>query len=393
VLTIKLQPVIKHLSQPQLEELMVEYYDGKCTVKSLLVKFKIKGHSSQLVSYFPPLILGEECEYCRKPLLKNRSPRTGSSTSQPYCPTCNHKVGRFYCGCGNCQKRNAEQKQQQAEQNKRKMEEKKQTIIMTYDPNLFQRVEEQHLTLFQRLSLAALLRLGLNEEGKVINPPIGYLKKLTPQPEFSRELLLALTKPKIIIPDINSRIDAFEDGDDFPNNYFISYVSYFLNLAPEDGDTASMFQRLLMPDPALYNNQKVFCFEVWKAIAISEVLEYLNYSIEKIGFELNPGEKTMAILSSLLEDYSVSQLYSIIYRSIANTAKFYQENKITRKHAGNMVVTHIQRYGERAKAEGWEIKGFSRNYNLPQTAISEIFFNRILNIGSLGFEVPPTKEL
>jgi hypothetical protein len=91
-----------------------------------------------------------------------------------------------------------------------------------------------------------------------------------------------------------------------------------------------------------------------------------------------------------LEYYSVSQLYSIIYRSIANTAKFYQENKITRKHAGNMVVTHIQRYGEKAKAEGWEIKGFSRNYNLPQTAISEIFFNRIVNIGSLGFEMPPT---
>lgn len=391
--TIQLHPAIEHLSETQLEELMATYYDNDCTVKGLLKKYKIKAHPSQLVSFFPPLVLEEECEYCKKPLLKNRPSRTGYSSSQPYCPTCNHVVGRFHCRCLNCQKKYAEQKQYQSEKEKRQNEEKRLAIVKTYDPNLFQKVKEQNLTLIQRISLAALLRLGLNEEGHVINPPIGYFKKFTPQAEFNRELLLALTKTNIIFPDINSSIEAFEDGDKFPNSFYIYNVSYYLNLAPKDGDTAAMFKRLLMPDQALFNEEKDLCFEIWKRIAMSEVLEYLNYSIEKIGFELNPGEKTMAILRSLLEDYSVSQLYSIIYRSIANTAKFYQENKITRKHAGNMVVTHIQRYGERAKAEGWEIKGFSRVYDLPQTAISEIFFNRILNIGSLGFELPPTKEL
>ena len=393
MLTIKLHPAIKHLSETQLEELMAEYYDGDYTVTILMKKFKIKAHSSQLVSFFPPLVLEEECEYCKKPLLKNRPSRTGYSRLQAYCPVCHHVVGQSYCRCQNCQKKNIEQKEHQAEKEKIQTEEKRLAIKKAYDPNLFQKVEEQNLTLFQRLSLAVLLRLGLNEEGKVIHPPIGYLNMLTPQPDLSGELLLALINNNIIIPDIHSSIDAFEDGDQFPTNFLIYCVSYYLNLAPEDGDTAAMFKRLMIPDPTLFNEKQDLCFEIWKEIAMSEVLEYLNYSIEKIGFELNPGKKTMAILSSLLEDYSVSQLYSIIYRSIANTAKFYQENKITRKHAGNMVVTHIQRYGERAKAEGWEIKGFSRNYNLPQTVISEIFFNRILNIGSLGFYLPPTKEL
>jgi hypothetical protein len=393
VFTIKLHSAIAHLSETQLKELMEEYYDEKKTVKSLMEKYKIKAHTSQLVSFFPPLVLEEECKFCKQPLLKKRTTRTGYSSSFPYCPNCDHVVGRIYCWCQNCKKNAVEQKEKQAEEEKRQIKEKRQTIIKTYDPNLFTKVNESDLTLIQRLCLAALLRVGLDEKGRIINPPIGYLNNLTPDPEFNSELFFVLAKSKIIIPDINSPIDAFEDGETFPHSYYINKVSYYLNVAPEDEDTAGMFQRLLMPDPALFKDKKDICFEIWRKIAIYEVLEYLKHSIDKIDFEFKPGEKTMGILNSLLEDYSVSQLYSIIYRSIANTAKFYQENKITRKHAGNMVVTHIQRYGERAKAEGWEIKGFRRNYDLPQTAISEVFFNRILNIGSLGFELPPTNEL
>jgi hypothetical protein len=393
VFTIKLHSAIAHLSETQLKELMAEYYDENKTVKSLLEKYKIKAHSSQLVSFFPPVVLEVECEFCKELLLKKRTSRTGYSNSNPYCPSCNHQVGPVYCRCLNCIKRVAEEREQHAEEKKREMQEKRLTIVKTYDPSLFPKVKESNLTLIQRLSLAALLRLGLDEKGQIINPPIGYLHHLTPNPEFNTELILELTKSRIIIPDINSRIEAFKEGEMFPRSFYINEVSYYLNLAPDDGDSIAMFQRLLMPDPSLFKEEKEFCFEIWKKIAFSEVIEYLDYSIKKIDFELKPGEKTIAILNSLLEVYSVSQLYSIIYRSIANTAKFYQENKITRKHAGNMVVTHIQRYGERAHAEGWEIKGFRRNYDLPQTAISEIFYNRILNIGSLGFELPPTIEL
>jgi hypothetical protein len=85
VFTIKLHSAIAHLSETHLEELMAEYYDRDKTVKSILEKYNIKAQPSQLVSFFPPLILEEKCEYCHQPLAKKRDSRTGYSSSHPFC--------------------------------------------------------------------------------------------------------------------------------------------------------------------------------------------------------------------------------------------------------------------------------------------------------------------
>ncbi|MEL7436482.1 MAG: hypothetical protein AAFN11_21255, partial [Chloroflexota bacterium] len=61
----------------------------------------------------------------------------------------------------------------------------------------------------------------------------------------------------------------------------------------------------------------------------------------------------------------------------------------TKQHAANTVVGSIQRQSERAKAEGWEIKPYNRNYNSPQSIVSEVFFNVVLQIGDGGFNQVP----
>ncbi|CAB1262737.1 hypothetical protein CLOSBL3_30033 [Clostridiaceae bacterium BL-3] len=37
----------------------------------------------------------------------------------------------------------------------------------------------------------------------------------------------------------------------------------------------------------------------------------------------------------------------------------------------------------------WDLTKYHKLKDLPQTIISEFFFNRIVKIGSLGFDMPP----
>ncbi len=43
----------------------------------------------------------------------------------------------------------------------------------------------------------------------------------------------------------------------------------------------------------------------------------------------------------------------------------------------------------RAKAENWEVKPFKRNFDLPRSSISHVFFDVFLKIGEAGFTCVP----
>jgi hypothetical protein len=129
--------------------------------------------------------------------------------------------------------------------------------------------------------------------------------------------------------------------------------------------------------------------DIWKEISLEECLEYFKYQLNNVKFDFTIGDKTLATFKDILENFSTAQIYGIIYRSVANATKYYQESNISRKQAANSVIGGYQRYSERALLEKWDLKKFSRPYDLPQSMISEFLFNRVLKIGSLGFEMPP----
>lgn len=93
----------------------------------------------------------------------------------------------------------------------------------------------------------------------------------------------------------------------------------------------------------------------------AECVEYLVYQLDNVGFEFTAGEKTYKTFEIILEDFSVSQIYGIIWKAV-----------------------------EQAKIKGWDLKGYSRIKDLPQSALSLFFFNRVLSIGDMGFTLPPT---
>jgi hypothetical protein len=153
-----------------------------------------------------------------------------------------------------------------------------------------------------------------------------------------------------------------------------------------------MVGRLLYPHINSEEYFKEFCFDMWKKVALHECLEYLLYQMDKVGYSFNPGDKTIRVFDHLLEHFSVSQIYGIIYRSVANSTQRYQAREITKIHAQNSVIASCESYGQRAIAQGWKLTNFSRIRDLPETYISLVLFTSIMKIAELGFSEKPTQN-
>jgi hypothetical protein len=68
-----------------------------------------------------------------------------------------------------------------------------------------------------------------------------------------------------------------------------------------------------------------------------------------------------------------------------DASDFIIRTKTNRAHAANYMIGACQRWADRARAEGWLIEVFKRNYKLPRSMISYVLFDVILKIGERGF--------
>lgn len=161
-------------------------------------------------------------------------------------------------------------------------------------------------------------------------------------------------------------------------------------IEPYDLDYDEMIKRLMYPSLDSNENYKEFCFDMWKKVALNECLQYLLYQMDKVGYSFNPGEKTIRVFEHLLEHFSVSQIYGIIYRAVANSTQRYQAGEITRIHAQNSVITSCESHGQRAIAQGWKLSHYSRIRDLPEAYISQVLYTSVMQIAELGFSEKPT---
>lgn len=376
----KINPSLKHLSEDDIRELIQKYYEGK-PVQKLKKTYEIIS-SVALKQLLPEKIINEKCIYCDVFYNERWHFRTEDSNA-PYCTICKH-CKKDFCTCKNCKKKLRELKE--VEEIK-----KRELIRSTYNEKNYERFPEIDLTLEDKLYLSVLLRGGLNESLTLITPLAQIKERLTSTSSFTIELVKTLTGKNIIIPHPNSEISSFVEEDNFPNIFYAELVVYRLNIDPFDTHYHNMIQRLLYPSKEHFESNGIFCYEMWKKISLNESLEYLLYSMNKVGFDFNPGKKTIKLFEHLLGHYSVAQLYSLIYRGVANSTKLYLEKKLPKKHAANTVITYCETQGERALAEGWTVTKYRRNYDLPESIISKVFFTAILKIAHLGFDEKPSK--
>lgn len=372
---------LSHLSSDEIETLIHRYYDGETATK-LIKEYDLSVRASELYKCFPPEVYQEYyCEYCDEFLVMNRPSKTMRNAPKHkqdlYCPVCGHKPFYDYCRCKNCLE----------EERQRRIDQLKQIQEVYSSPRT--PVDFFDLSFENKVFLGALCRALLRENLYEIAPCLESKVALAPTDDLRKKMYSNLIHENIIAVSPRSPLEAFvTDSENFPNTFYTYKVTYFLNLVfpPNKQD---LFTDILNPSyySADYADKAL---TLWKEIAVAECIEYLKYQLDKVNFEFTPGDKTYKIFEIILNDFSVSQIYGIIWRAVADASKLYLEKGISKKQAANSVIGACERYAERAKINGWDLTQYNRIKDVPQSSLSLFYFNRVLGIGEMGFRIPPT---
>lgn len=391
---IEIHEKLRHLTMLQIESLMNKYYNG-VKASDIIKEYNIDTTSSKLYTLFPPIICEDIiCPVCNEPMYKERDSKSSYSWNKkkPFCAICGH-TDEIICKCNYCIAEREKVRKLNEERKVRILQEKREKIKKVYDLNIVP-VNYSDLNFREKVFLGALLRTSLSEDMEVILPLNDAERELAPTIGYIKEILSYLIGRGVISVDSNSSIDAFLDSNEekdieFPNVYYITMVKYRINIVGDE-DIKNILSKIINPK-SFSDADKEDALNIWKEIALEECIEYFEYQMKSVRFDFNIGEKTIAIFKDLLENFSVSQIYGIIYKSVANATKYYQESSVSKKQAANSVIGGCQRYAERAMINNWELAKYSRIKELPQSMISEFFFDRVIGVGSLGFNMPPSE--
>lgn len=382
---------LAHLTVSQVKELMKRYYSNADEkISSLIQEYKINIQPSRLYTLFPNIVCKETCERCGSQLemlpLSKTAMNSRYQQQEKKCPECGHTLNDQICDCTMCKTKREKIKYEKERQEREHRISLRKQIQKMYRKKAEDLIKFEDIGFLEKVYLGAICRGFLSEDLTTILPIEPSL--LSPDGRISAEIVNTLIDQRILVVDPMSDIEDFVQDENFPKTYYTFKVRYSINLKLPP-DKVELIKQIIYPKE-LKDEDKETAYTLWKTIAIEECIQYLIYQLEQVRFEFTPGDKTYTMFEELLEHYSVSQIYGIIWRKVSDAARFYQEGGITKNHAANTVIGGCLSFGERARINNWDITKYSRIKELPQTLISQFLFNQVLHIGEMGFDMSPT---
>lgn len=404
---------LNHLSEDKINELIFRYYKNE-NVNTLINEFDIDVSPSHLCKLFPPISHPDfPCPNCGAPLSsqpqsKNKSRRVNINFL--FCNNCAHTNYSFKkCQCDYCL--NIQKKADEHREEMRRLKECERKIIQkiieqTYDIGSNIPYHLDDLNFRHKVYLSTICKALLVENYSQVAQlyPMDLFdlaNPISPSDEYTKKIILELCRLNILIPSPISDVLAFVQEDesgnfDYPNNFpntiFSSKAWFVINVTCNDGFD-DVIQKLLLGN--YYNSEENAeeALKLWQSIAKQECIAYFEYQLNSVQFNTNFGKKTNIIIERLLENFSVSQIYALIWKEVASASKAFLEHRCSRTFARNIAIKGLERYGERALENGWNIIKYSRNKSIPQSILSEVFFNSVLPLKDDGFNQVPSLEL
>lgn len=388
-------PRLAHLTAVQIEELITRYYAGE-DISSLIQEFQVECVPHHLHKLLPPQILRHvACPHCHTAMVFKRPARTSNQFSREkvLCLSCGH-IGGEGCNCQGCLlerervfERERQEKQSWVTEFCRKMQPA---------PPAIESVEE--LTLRQAVALLALTRtcmylqlsgvVGFDPKAVHLNPLEQATVPFTPGMELGIRLIQELIGCRLIYVSELSESKAFIfNQNDFKGVHF--ELARWKIRGNDPQKLINDIERCAANGELWPSRWREEVESLWLDIAFAEAKEFFLYQAKERGLPDVSGKSLDTMLMNLLQDYSVSQCYRVIYAGAKETADFLVRTKCTRRHAGNYMIGACQRWADHARAEHWDVAKYKRNYDLPRTMIDYVFFDTFLKIGDMGFKDNP----
>lgn len=419
-----------NISSDVISELLDKYYNQDYSLKRLIKEYCLNISPSKLVKMFPPEETSYICEYCGSGIVRKRinkdewnrykgKPEYEGWDGLLYCPECGHipfpdkgqaswyhrnsvtfhpDLRKYVCTCSGCREKVRIEVEQREQRKKEELKRKIEAIHALYDYDI-KPVNYDSLDFINKVILGALMTSDLvSEDLYYVKPYNSSGVKLSPNSPYidnsydslDQAVYHALHKRGLLLVDSSSDVSAFADGPDFPKVYYPFRVSYHLNIEyPEDKHM--IYHKILSPDFFTKDNIDV-AFGLWRMIAVYECVEYLLFQIERVGWSFSPGEKTFSVIRELLKEFSVSEIYAIIYGSVTYACRLCTENKMGKKQAANTVISLCRTRADNIRYKGWTSFSYDRLTELPQSRLSSYFFDNVLKIGDKGFTCHPNRD-
>ena len=378
---------LNHLTAEQIEELIAAYYGGE-NVHKLIERFGLDCSSNTLWRLFPAKKLDQRCRICGAPLWEERLPRTqylAGREHPPCCSHCGHTEG-VRCRCPACKRERAEQAIQAAHRERAEIEE---YCVRHWD---YQRrhIQPDELSLKAAVALIALVRSGGWEDNEDVSPWGTSGAPWTPAANsFRRHLLNTLLDELLIAPSPTASPDAFPKSSDGGRKWDPERVNWVI-LHP----SPSQFLRQLV-EKAESEDWPDEWHQSWKDLGLSlaraECWEFCRLNLERRDLPM-PGEKALnELITDLLRHFSVSRCYRLLWMGAARATDAMARRNLNRQHAANYVIGACQRLASSARAEGWDLKGFARDRDLPRSEMSHVLHDVFLKHGEDGFYKCPVE--
>ena len=371
---------LDHLSQEEKKELQEQYYsNGRAS--ALIEKYRIHISATNLYKCFPPVSSKEKCPYCKFPLGYLPTSRNSTVIGGQVCLLCDHFLNDEKCGCNGCR-----ESKQQINRIKELSERFKNEAISEHITKTKKQPDKiSELTLRDRLYLAALVKDCLTNDLRILKP---FSKcphiHLAPTTKYAKKIYTHLMEKGIIHPSDRGHNTFTLEDDTLVYDLFEIY--YDLNISHEDITWSMLIKTLL--NPLILQTQEIEDgYELWTEVVLYESIEYLRVQLEKCGLTYQSleiiNDKTLLELSIITENFSTTQMFRIIW-AVANSAAAYKQ-KYKKNLSVEAITDNLVKYANKAIDRQWEMEGYARAYNTPQTTISSILFNQVLAIKEKGF--------
>lgn len=347
------------LTIEEIENVIQDFHQKELKIVEIIEKYSLEMvNISEFRTYLPPVLHPENvCPECRA--VSWVSHKSRRKLSKPYCPVCETSMYEDFC---------PEDRLRELEFERLKREQEEAEWNYWHVPP------------------------DLADQG-IIEITTEKYESL----DFDVKVFLGSMVANAISDDF-TMVDGgkLRDFKMYPDNAVISRFLADLgveNRAVSDlliGFDEEISQKLLLPENRLdasIENQ----YKLWKQIILDEARELLEFQMLDSGFELTQGKIVNEILADLLEDYSLGQIYHIIYNAVNGACKFYAKNNI-RRYAANTVIYNCRRSRDRFKSNGWTLRPYNRPWKCKQSEMSRYFFDSVLQIGENGFNVRPSIE-
>lgn len=298
---------------------------------------------------------------------------------------------RYRSTCDACQARDQEQAALAETKRRRDL---RLWLVEQFPPTGVPRPVVANWSLPTAVAVLALIRVGATEDFSTIQPDRGWRERLSPRIEFDRDVLVQLWEEGVLARHPDSPVEAFEwEGDNTPTRWYPRSVHWTVVGATDPQDLQAIAIEL----------ERIFRHGDWpeswwdqlpefaRTLAIHDALDYLETRLSAHGLPFRGGEKTHLTLERILEDFTLGQVYSFIWRAVEGAAAFYMRSaNVTRPHAANSVVGRLERSAERAITGKWNVNSYGRIWDCPESAMLSVLFRVGLQVEPMTERLPAT---